>query len=236
MLTVASHVRALDPRLKMGVAFALGPGLWMLPVISVAVLGTVLLLTTLSLAVEEPVGGKMVRTLFSFTALWVGIKVFMDAFSGMEPLQIALGGGELALRLIALLLLGLALALSTSPRSLGLAVSWVLRPIIGQERAWKVALSLALMIHFLPFCLGTMTQVRDSFSRRCPKSGLRDRLTVIPLAILRNLGQKTWNQTLAVAGRGLEQAGAWEPDFTWTKRDSAFLVLFACIGSVLIYV
>lgn len=235
MRAVAASVRALDPRLKMAVALALGPGLWALPLVPVLVIGLFLLVLVAALATAQPLGRKMVRTLFTFTFFWVAVKVAMDALSGMSIQQVAMGGGDLAIRLVSLLLLGLALALSTSPRSLGLAVSWALRPLIGRESAWKVALSLALMVHFLPICLETMAQVRETFSRRCPEAGVRGRLTIIPLAVLRNLGQKTWNQTLAVAGRGLEHSGAWEPDFVWTMRDTVLLVVVAACGAVFVF-
>lgn len=233
MRGVAEAVRSLDPRLKMGVALALGPGLWVLAPPLVALLALLLLGVVVALSAAQPLGRKMVRSLFVFTAAWVAVKVVLDAVSGLPLVDIALGGGELALRLVSLLLLGISLAFSTSPRSLGLAVSWALRPFIGGERAWKVALSLALMVHFLPICLETMVQVRSTLERRCPKRTLKDRLTIVPQAILRNLGQKTWNQTLAVAGRGLESGDAWQPDFAWSHRDSAGLFVCVCIALIL---
>lgn len=233
MQKAAVYVRSLDPRLKMGISLVLGPGLWLLNPLVVLVCAAVLFTALLSLAVSQPLGPKMVRSLFMFIIFWLIIKMGLDAFSGMPPLQIVMAGGELALRLAALLLLGLSLAMSTSARSLGLAVSWLIRPCVGKERAWKLALSLALMIHFLPLCLSTMAQVKDTLARRCPGCGLGQRMLVIPQAVIRNLGQKTWNQTLAVAGRGLESGDAWEPDFSWSMRDTGLSVLVAASALLL---
>jgi biotin transport system permease protein len=197
MRDVAAYVRRRDPRLKLCAAFLLGPALW---VLGLPAVGLCLL-------------------------FWVAVKAGLDAMSGLSAAQVAMGAGDLALRLAALLLLGLFLALSSSARALGLAVSWAVRPLVGREQAWRLALSLSLMIHFLPMCLGAIAQVRQTLSRRCPRCGFFLRMVVIPQAVIRTLGQKTWNQTLAVAGRGLDDPSAWEPDFTWTGHDSAWALL-----------
>ncbi len=218
-------MRALDPRLKLGLAFILGPSLWIVPPFTVLICGLSLLCILLPLAVIQPVGRKMVRTMFFFVLFWVGMKSVLDAISGMPFLQIAVDCGVLGLRLSSLLLLGLTLALSASARALGLAVAWGVAPFVGRERAWKLALSLALMIHFLPMCLDAMTQVKVSLDRRCPTIGAFQRLRIIPQASIRYLGQKTWNQTLAVAGRGLENGDAWIPDFSWSFHDSLWGML-----------
>lgn len=217
---LASRVRGLDPRLKLGVCLALGPGMWLFEPGVVVVSASCLLLLLLALAAEQPLGRDMVRSMLLFVFFWTGIKIGLDAISGMAWQDVVMIGFVLALRLSALLMLGLSLALSTSARNLGLAVSWLLRPFVGRERAWRVALSLALMIHFLPLCLSTLAQVKAAFRSRCVDCSFSRRAVGIPLAVIRNLGQKTWNQTLAVAGRGLESAQAWEPDFSWSRRDS----------------
>lgn len=228
MQAVAEVIRGLDPRLKLLMALVLGPCLWKVHVFAVAACAIVLLLIFLPLTVSQPVGSRMVRSLFLFVLFWVGFKVTVDAVTGVPTEHIFLDAGQLATRLAALLLLGLALALSTSARALGLAVSWGLRPVAGKERAWRVALSLALMVHFLPICLSTMSQVRDVLGRRCPGAGFIKQARVIPQAVIRNLGQKTWSQTLAVASRRLENPEAWEPDFAWSGRDWLYAGLFGC--------
>jgi len=225
MTGVAIYIRGLDPRVKLAVALVLGPCLWKVHVIAVAVCILVLLSIVWPLAAGQSVGFKMIRSLLVFVLFWMGIKMVLDAVSGVPAEFILMDGVQLGARLVALLLLGLGLALSTSARSLGLAVSWALRPVIGRERAWRSALSLALMIHFLPICLETLASVKEVASRRCLGSGLRVRLGIVPLALVRNLSQKTWNQTLAVACRGLDSSTAWEPDFSWCVRDGVTAVL-----------
>lgn len=230
MPAVASYVRSLDPRLKLVVALVLGPCLWKVSVIPVAVCAVLLLAILIPLAASQPVGAKMIRSLFFFVLFWVVLKVGLDSLTGIPLTQVLMDAGGLAARLTALLMLGLTLAMSTSARALGLAVAWAIRPLVGKERAWVLALSLALMIHFLPMCLSTMSTVKETVVNRCPGYGFRQRMLIIPQALIRNLGQKTWNQTLAVASRGLENPDAWEPDFTWAGRDWAWA--FMCGASI----
>ena len=220
MVSTASRIRTADPRLKLAVCLALGPGVWLFEPVVVAALGICLLMLLLALAADQPLGRDMVRSLSFFVLFWVGIKVGVELVTGMAWQDALSDGLVLALRLSVLLILGLSLSLAASARSLGLAVSWFLRPFIGGERAWRIALSLALMVHFLPLCLSTLAQVKAAYRSRCPHCSLVRRAVGIPLAVVRNLGQKTWNQTLAVAGRGLESPQAWAPDFQWSSRDS----------------
>jgi biotin transport system permease protein len=220
MTGFAAVVRGLDPRLKLGVALALGPCLWLMGLVQAGVVALALLGLVVPLAAGQPLGWRMVRGLLIFVVFWVAAKAGLDAVSGMPWPVVAAGAGDLAVRLAALLLLGLSLALSASARALGLAVAWAARPVAGADGAWRLALSLALMVHFLPMCLGTVAQVRQTLAHRCPRCGFFRRMVIIPQAVIRALGQKTWNQTLAVAGRGLDDPAAWQPDFSWTRRDT----------------
>lgn len=221
MPDVAGWVRSLDPRLKLATALLIGPGLWKVDVLAAAGCAVFLLAMGLFLAAGQPGGGKMVRSLLAFVFFWVAVKTVLDGVTGVPVEYMASDAAQLAVRLAALLMLGLCLALSTSARALGLAVAWAIRPFLGRERAWRIALSLSLMIHFLPVCLVTLSGVREAAARRCPEAGFFRRMRMIPQAVIRNLGQKTWNQTLAVACRGLDRAGAWEPEFAWAGRDWA---------------
>lgn len=222
---VAASTRALDPRLKMGAALVLGPLLWGVHPLAVVGWGVILLPVVYGLSLAQPLGRKMIFSLFGFVVFWCGMKFLLDVITGLPMSDVVVDVSLLGVRLSALLLLGLSLALSTSARSLGLAVSWAIRPFAGKERAWKVALSLALMVHFLPLCLSTMNQVKQTLSIRCPDCGFIRKMVLIPQAVLRALGQKTWNQTLAVACRGLENGEAWQPDFLWKKADTISAVL-----------
>ena len=228
MPDVAAAVRSLDPRLKLAAALVVGPGLWTMHIWAATACALCLLLLVWPLAAGQPGGGRMARNLLSFVIFWVAVKTVLDGVTGVPVEYMASDAAQLAVRLTALLMLGLCLALSTSARALGLAVAWGLRPFLGRERAWRIALSLSLMVHFLPTCLSTMAAVRDVTGRRCPEAGFFRRMRIVPQAVIRNLGQKTWNQTLAVACRGLDRATAWEADFAWTGRDwvvAGFLVV-----------
>ena len=227
ILRAAEGLRALDPRLKLAAALVLGPCLWKVHFASAAVCAFALLLLVSPLAASRPLGSRMVRSLFFFIFLWVVVKAVVDGTTGVPAEHIFFDAGQLAVRLASLVLLGLVLALSTSARALGLAVAWGVRPLVGRERAWRVALSLSLMVHFLPICLTTMAGARDVLDRRCPGAGFGVKVRIIPQAVIRNLGQKTWSQTLAVASRGLEGPEAWEADFRWSARDLVCACLFA---------
>lgn len=235
MRPVADGLRGLDPRLKLAAALVLGPCLWKVHAASAALCALVFLILVPLLSVSRPMGARMVKSLFFFIFLWVAVKAGVDAVTGVPPEHIITDAGQLAVRLAGLVLLGLVLALSTSARAIGLAVAWYIRPLAGRERAWRVALSLALMVHFLPLCLSAVIGVRDVCERRCPGMGGIMKARVILQAVIRNLGQKTWSQTLAVAGRGLEGPEAWEADFRWTAWDLAWACLLAT-GIILLFI
>jgi len=235
MREVAQYIRSLDPRLKMVAALLLGPAIWLLPPFVLGIMTILLFPIVVALTASQPLGSKMLRSILSFLVFWVILKSTLDGLSGVPIDMIVVDSGILGLRLACLILLGLSLALSTSARSLGLAISWAITPFVGRERGWKVALSLALVVHFLPQCLSTMNRVQETTSRRCPDFGFFRRMTIIPQAALRGLGQKTWNQTLAIAGRRLDDAEGWQPDFVWSSRDTlCSVVLISCLISFLI--
>ena len=235
MRRLAAHLRSLDPRLKTGVCLLCGPGVWLLQPMYAAALSAILAVLALPLALTQPLGRGMLRRLCWFVLLWTAIKLGLDLLSGAALAGAARDGLVLAVRLSALLMLGLVLSLSTSAHSLGLALVWALRPVIGRERAWRAALSLALMVHFLPLCLSTLDQVSTAFRSRCPGGSLAQRALIVPLAVIRGLGQRTWNQALAVAGRGLDRAEAWEPGFAWSSSDTFWLAaVCATMAAILI--
>jgi len=236
MQMLAAFLRSLDPRLKLAMALVLGPCLWKVHILGVAAWLGGLLAAILPLVASQPLPEKMVRSLFLFVFFWGAIKAVLDSLGGIPMEHVALDAAQLCMRLAAMLLLGLVLALSSSARALGLATAWAVRPFVGRERAWHVALSLALMIHFLPVCLTTLNQVDDNFGRRFPGAGFRYRMRVVPQTVIRVLGQKTWSQTLAVACRRLDGPDAWEADFSWALRDWLCAFVFACAMALLLAV
>lgn len=220
---------ALDARPKLAFALLAGLSLWRLPdatLIPLALTGALLCFSV----------GGFARSFFSlwkgalvFVLVWAALKFLLD-LAGSVQLPMALASAvNLGLRLATLLLLGLTLALSASPRRLGLGLAWFLRPALGRQ-AWRVALALALMLHFLPMIWATATGLNQGLSRRWPDCPWRERIRLIPQALLRVMSQTTWKQTLAVAARNLDQSEAWQPERTvmaweWTAALIPGLVL-----------
>ena len=85
--------------------------------------------------------------------------------------------------------------------------------------AWEPALALALMIHFLPLGWRVMGQVRKTLALRCPHLPLSRRWLVFASAVVRNLARRSWEQTVAVAARGLDREEVWRRDFSAPDRD-----------------
>ena len=156
------------------------------------------------------------RTYLLFTCFWMAAKLAMDWLRGVDVMTSLPETGLLGARLAVTLCLGLALAQSTSTHRLGLAVSWWLRPMLG-KRAWKAALGLALMVRFLPLAWESGRQLKLAMRLRAAQSGRplpwRVRALVLPTALLRVVAQKTWQQAMALAARGLDRPEAWRPDF-----------------------
>jgi biotin transport system permease protein len=162
-----------------------------------------------------------------FVGLWTVVKCLVELWSGASVATALTESGLLGLRLGLLILVGLCLALSSSPRKLGLALAWMLRPVLGR-RAWSVALALALMIHFLPLTWQTFARLRQTMRLRGTDVPWRQRLILLPQAALRALSQKTWNQTIAIASRGLDEEAAWREPFPanaahWCLGSAALL-------------
>ena len=202
---------ALDARPKLAFALLVGMVLWQLP------LSILFFLTLFGGASCRALGGftrangTLWRMAVLFVLVWSGLKCGLDIWAGAELLAGLGAGAELGIRLTTLLLLGFTLTLSTSPRRLGLGLAWYLRPVLG-SRAWKTALALSLMIHFLPLALATVGGLGQGLAMRWPDCPWRARLRLIPLALLRVLSQTTWTQTLAVAARGLDNPETWRPE------------------------
>ncbi|MFV0423903.1 hypothetical protein [Oleidesulfovibrio sp.] len=218
---------SLDPRAKLVCAGFLGVLVWQA---ATPVLVCYALFVASLFAISHNINAShlpMLRSYLWFVILWAAIKLCIDA-AGLTPaaqllfpqhaafadrIQLALpAAGVFALRLLILIGIGLLLTLSGSSRSLGLALSWFLRPVLG-KRAWHMALSLSLMIHFLPLIQQTTAQVRHAIRLRNPACSKLRCWLLLPQATLRVMSQKTWTQTVAVAARGLDSPEAWKPQF-----------------------
>lgn len=223
----ASRIREFDPRAKIGLAVLMGILIWRTAPAGLLAYTLFFLLLVRTLRHSAPAGAGVPRTYFGFVLFWTLAKFGIDLLSGAAPPEALFSALVLGWRLIILLLLSLILAFSTSIRQLGLAVSWMLRPFLGR-RSWQPALSLALMVHFLPLTWQTISDVRTVLAGRLPHYSAWRRMILLPGVTLRALGQKTWNQTLAVAGRGLDRPEAWE-----TKIPSSPHALITAAGTAL---
>ncbi len=175
------------------------------------------------------------------------LRAYLGFLLGWMACQLALGlwqetgwelavrrAGLLGLRLGVLLLLGLGLALATSPRSLGLAAAHLTRPFLG-GRAWQVALALALLVHFQPLVWRSARTARTAFALRALPLPWPRRALLFGQLLLRHWSQRTWRQTLALASRGLDDPAAWEARLSLRPREwlAGLLVLGSGAGLLL---
>ncbi|MBU1611135.1 MAG: cobalt transporter [Proteobacteria bacterium] len=209
---IETALQSFDPRIKILSGVILGLLVWQAGFAGLVIY--LFLLGALSWQLRATLPGQrhVLKSYGWFLLLWTGAKLGMDIWSGASLPVASLAASLLAARLSCLLAVGLVLALSTSSRQLGMALTWFLRPVL-RSHAWKGALALALMVHFLPITWLTLAQMRETTSRRCSHLGLFRRMLIMGQAVMRNLGQKTWNQTLGVACRRLDRPEAWQPKF-----------------------
>lgn len=210
-------LRDLDPRLKMVLTVWLGVRIWQLgpvPVVSLLALAGGLLLVLRPGAGRSPV--SLQGAVLTVT-LWVAVKAGLDLLvpgTGSVWAEALL----LGLRLSFILCLGVLFFLTTTMRSVSLAVVRMTRPVLG-DRAWQVGLALGLMVHFIPLALFVAGQVRRSISLRLSRASLPVRASLLIRACLRTLGEKTWSQTLALAARGFDTPEAWDEEIPVRMRE-----------------
>lgn len=248
-----------DPRLHLLLAGCYGVLVWHLPPLGLAVVAAGLAGLFAASPLRRRLRPGMLRGHAWFVLVWVVLRFTLACLGPAEASPVSgIGDGGstgadgvfdalrfawpdgpllahaareaalLGVRLALLIGIGLALALAASPRALGLALVWLLRPVLG-ARAWQPALGVALMVHFLPMAQGTFTQISRAADLRGPLP-LRRRAVLLPAAVLRILGQRTWTQTVAVAARGLDRPEAWRPDFAFRPVRWAVALLLAGLG------
>lgn len=205
---LSGTLRTLDPRLKILLGLSLGLSVWMSgPVGVVAHLLAFLCLALLPGLRPAMAHGPSIVLMFSgfWTLALTGVRLLEGV-----PLSASLSEATLlGARLGALMLLGLLLGASSSPRSLGLGWAALLRPVL-RDRAWIVALALALMLDYLPLTLRTMRQLRRTVERRAARTSRFRRIALLAEAAIRSLGLTTWRRTLALAARRLDRPEAWQ--------------------------
>ncbi|MFH1137274.1 MAG: ABC transporter [Pseudomonadota bacterium] len=226
----SGFVQQLDPRVKIGLGLLFGLLTW-----KVGAGGVLAFFLFFGGVLWSLQGGRRehrstVRRYVLFVVFWAVLKLAVDLLSGVPWAAAAAQAGLLGLRLAAVLFIGLALAFSSSPRSLGLALAWLLRPLLG-NKAWQAALALALMIHFMPLVWNAYDAAKKVADYRLPHLPARRRITLALQTAVRSLGRKTWDQTLALAARGLDDPAAWQARFDFRPRDWAVGLVGAALGT-----
>ncbi|MFP4480225.1 MAG: energy-coupling factor transporter transmembrane component T [Desulfohalobiaceae bacterium] len=220
----------LDPRLKIVMAFALGIFTWQaawMP-LGLYLLGTMLLAWLLT--GYGAVQGKNLQHLAGLVFIWSTVKALWGLGEAVPVQQALFSSLILGQRLVVLILLGLCLTAVCSSRQMGLALEWFLRPLL-RGKSWQVALALTLMLHFLPLCLQTLRGVQTAQTLRCADQSAYSRYKHLVRATCRILAQRTWDQTLALAARGLDHSSAWRRPLPWNPGQwAAGLALLGLAG------
>ncbi|MDZ7759403.1 MAG: CbiQ family ECF transporter T component [Desulfovermiculus sp.] len=200
------RLRAYDARVKIGLSLVIGVCAWQAGPWALGLFALGAGILACIVAGKGIVSRGQLRGIILFVGVWAGMKAGLELFGG-NP-QWWEHSLLLAARLLVLVLVGLCLAASTSRVQVGLAVSSLMRPFF-KDKSWQGALSLALMIHFIPVAMGTMHTVKRSVSMRGQDLPIWRRLHLFVTTVMRNLSQSTWDQTMALAVRGLEEERAW---------------------------
>jgi biotin transport system permease protein len=211
-MTSPPPVTEWDARIKILLALVFGVLTWRTGWPGLALYAAALAYLAATLSGFLDANRRAARAFIIFAAIWTAVKFGLDLWQGAGAPAAVQNSLLLGARLIVVLLIALVLAQSTSSRRLGLALSWLLRPVLGGH-AWKAALSLALMIHFLPLVWFASDAVATGLKARGPGISRKRRMIVFPTALLARLANTTWSQTVAVAARGLDRPEAWRSDF-----------------------
>jgi biotin transport system permease protein len=222
-------LQAADPRLKILLAVAWGVLAWQVGGRGLLCYLGLLAVLSLSLLGLGEVRGRALLAGALLVAVWTLAKTGLELLSGTAGVWPAAAEGMLlGGRLLFLVLLGLCLAAATSPRSLGLGINSFIRPLAG-KRSWQGALSLALMLHFLPYALRTLRQARLAVILRKDRLSWWSGYKLLPQTVMRVLGQKTWEQTVALAARGLDRPEAWDHRLPFRAPEWALGLAVLCL-------
>lgn len=228
------RMQACDARIKMGVSIVAGVCVWEAGPVALGLFALFAIGVAWMVAGRGLIGKGHLKGLIYLAGVWTAIKACLELYSRNPQWleQSLLLGGRLAV----LVLVGVCLAALTSRVQVGLALSTLLRPVCG-TKSWQAALSLALMIHFIPLTLGTLQTVKRTLSLRGQDLSIKQRMHYFVTTVMRTLSRTTWDQTLALAVRGLEEEKAWQQSRSITLGEWASagvlglsLVVLAAVG------
>ncbi len=196
-----------DPRLIIAMATLCGVLVWTLPPLFLAL--PVLASIMGCIVVQKRISLTLVKAGCIMALAWGVGKFIADTLllnMGME--QRLVEAALLTTRLASSVALGLILSAATSPLGLALAVAWALRPILG-SRHWKPALTLMVMITWLPRCHDVLSETWAMLQRRAPKMPLHQKLAFLGKAVLHRLEQESLYRSIALVLRNLTTSTAW---------------------------
>ncbi len=228
-----------DPRLKILLAAAAGLLVWRAEPVGLVVY--LLAVGALLLRLER--GGRsasagVARRGLSRAALFAGgwalARGGVAVWEGGEDAvwtEAAHTAGVLGLRLLVLMSVGFLLAASGSARELARGAAGLLRPVLGAA-AWRPALSLALMVHFLPAAVRVGERTRLAMRSRQVAGGVWTRWRLTAAAWVVGLAREADAQAMAVTARGLDrpEAWAWPEPFRWREWVAAGAAVLAMSG------
>lgn len=229
---VGTALHRTDPLVKLAVGLALGIFVWRAGPVGLACYLAGLTLVGLAAPGRGELRPVSLKAVGALLACWVLLKAGFELWDGAAAAAALREAGILGLRLVILILGGLCLTAVTSTRQIGLAVDRLLHPIAG-SRSWQGALGLALMIHFLPLTLRILRRAGMSLRVRPVRGGPGTRLRLWVQTVLRVLQRTTWEQTLAIAARGLDHPAAWRrrSSVTWRQIAAGALIVGLIAGA-----
>ena len=214
-----TRISSFDPRLKILLTICFGLLTWMATYWVVLCYLALILLLSFRLEKFWSVNRTALFSLGLLIVFWVSIKLLLGLLSAPGSLdQVLFPTLKMGTRLLTVLLLGLCLATSSSVRQIGLACNWFLRPCLG-KKSWQGALTLSLMLHFIPLTFKTLQQGKLALRFRNPRLFFLHRQLMLFKLCLRVLSNKTWTQAVALAARGLDQPNAWNEKLDFSPKQ-----------------
>ncbi len=201
-------LKHLDPRVLIAVASLAGLSVWLVPGEAAILIALLAVIAAWGAGAGRKIHRNLLRGYALFLLFWVGTR-FLFGWWNTSLAQAVIEASLHGVRLVALLALGIVLSLIATPRSLGLAFAWFLKPAMRQN-AWKAGLAFALMLSFIPRVFRSFTALRRSLNQRCPHLGFYRRTFLLGLSILRVLSLQSWDVAMAVATRNLYRSEPWE--------------------------
>ena len=212
--------RAPLPGLLLPIFAALSLCAWLLPLWAAGVILAGALAAGLRLGIlKRSQRGKLKA--YAFFLLFWGLSAFLlqSSVGGLYWQAAAANAGALALRLSALAALTLDLNLLLTPFALAEVTARYLRPLVGETRAERAALSLAVMLRLIPQVWHCLQALQNTRKLRCAGLPVITQLRLMTETALRSLLRLAWQQSLALAARDIHLGGECPPCAPQGQRE-----------------